>query len=323
MTKLHQEARYFTDKRAESVYFKPKFGTHAVTCMFRTSFYTKLSTNMLCYALDEIRMYGTNNLFAVRLKSAGWDIARASQRAKVLMLHGNGESGESFKNKTRFFKNLLQNACPHFPGGFELFYPTAPHRMQPAGSITREERDFDAWTWGFGNYMTEAMQGYEQTIRYMLEVIRTAGPFIGVVGFSAGAATAHTLVSLAERRASPELMQSFQIDSSLLPPPFHFAICSSGFILSHPQYKSLYYPRIKTPVLHFIGNFDPIIPEDHTLKLAGRCKNRLIVHHPGAHFVPRGTIFQKAMIKVRFYKGVAEKRRDRLPKRSSSSIDFI
>jgi Serine hydrolase (FSH1) len=103
-----------------------------------------------------------------------------------------------------------------------LFYLTAPHRIQPASSITRagkrvtpEEGDFDAWTWGFGDYMTEVMQGYGQTIRYMLEVIRTAGPFIGIVGFSAGATTAHTLVSLAERRASPELMQNFQIDSNV------------------------------------------------------------------------------------------------------------
>jgi hypothetical protein len=180
-------------------------------------------------------MYCTNNLFAVRLESARWDTARTSQKAKVLMLHGmclcqiiygtsqqpaycftpigNAESGESFESKTRFFKNLLQNACPPFPGGVELFYPTAPHRMQPAGAITRDEGDFDAWTWGFGDYMTEVMQGYGQTIRYMLDVIRTAGPFIGIVGFSAGAATAHTLISLAERRASPELMKNFQIDS--------------------------------------------------------------------------------------------------------------
>ncbi|KAH8792230.1 dihydrofolate reductase, partial [Hyaloscypha sp. PMI_1271] len=218
-------------------------------------------------------------------------------------LIGNAESGASFESKTRFIRNLLQNACPSFPSGVELFYLTAPHRIQPASSITRagkrvtpEEGDFDAWTWGFGDYMTEVMQGYGQTIRYMLEVIRTAGPFIGIVGFSAGATTAHTLVSLAERRASAELMQNFQIDSNLLPPPFHFAICYSGFKLSHPRYKSLYYPRIQTPVLHFIGDLDPVIPEDHTLNFAGRCENRLIIYHPGAHFVPRGKICQEAIL---------------------------
>lgn len=194
----------------------------------------KLSTNMF---LGEIRMYGTNSLFAVRLKTARWDMARVSQKAKVLMLHGmclvryrygiaqlpaycstligNAESGESFESKTRFFKNLLQNACPSFLGGVELFYPTTLHRIRPVSSISREEGEFDAWTWGFGDYMTEVMEGYGQTIRYILEVIQMTGPFIGIVGFSASVATAHILVSLAERRASPELMQSFQIDSSV------------------------------------------------------------------------------------------------------------
>jgi hypothetical protein len=139
----------------------------------------------------------------------------------AITLIGNAESGASFESKTRFFRNLLK-ACPSFPSGVELFYPTAPHRIQPATSIagagkrvTPDEGDFDAWAWGFGDYMTEVMQGYEPTIRYMLEVIRTAGPFIRIVGFSAGATTAHTLVSLAERRASPELMQKLQIDSSV------------------------------------------------------------------------------------------------------------
>jgi len=146
------------------------------------------------------------------------------QPAHSFILIGNAESGASFESKTRFIKNLLENACPSFPSGVELFYLTAPHRIQPASSITRagtrvtpEEGDFDTWTWAFGDYMIEVMQGYGQTIRYILEVIRTAGPFIGIVGFSAGATTAHTLVSLAERRASPELMQNFQIDSKVCP----------------------------------------------------------------------------------------------------------
>jgi len=84
--------------------------------------------------------------------------------------------------------------------------------------------------------MTEVVQGYGPTIRYMLKVIRTAGSYIGIVGFSAGATTAYTLVSLAERRESAEFMQNSQIDSNicfyiltpaiqLLPPLFHFAIC--------------------------------------------------------------------------------------------------
>lgn len=100
-----------------------------------------------------------------------------------------------------------------------MFYPTVLYRIQPASSITRadqritlEEREFDAWTWGFGDYITEVMQGYGPTMRYILEVIQTAGPFIGIVGFSAGATTAHTLVSLAEHRV-------FTLQSHAISPP--------------------------------------------------------------------------------------------------------
>jgi hypothetical protein len=39
-----------------------------------------------------------------------------------------------------------------------------------------------------------------------------------------------------------------------------------------------------------------VIPEDKTLKFAGRYKNRLVKYHPGAHFVPRGKIFQETML---------------------------
>jgi hypothetical protein len=54
--------------------------------------------------------------------------------------------------------------------------------------------------------MTEVMQGYGPTIRYMLKVIQMAGPFIGIVGFSIGATIAYIFVSLTECRVSPELM---------------------------------------------------------------------------------------------------------------------
>ncbi|KAH8651808.1 hypothetical protein BGZ60DRAFT_337933, partial [Tricladium varicosporioides] len=52
--------------------------------------------------------------------------------------------------------------------------------------------------WGFGDYKTEVIQGYRSTIYYILEVIRTAGPFIGIVRFSTNITIAYILVSLAE-----------------------------------------------------------------------------------------------------------------------------
>ena len=48
----------------------------------------------------------------------------------------------------------------------------------------------------------------------MLEVIRTEGPFIEIVGFSAGAAIAHILVFLAKHQAASELIQNLQINKN-------------------------------------------------------------------------------------------------------------
>jgi hypothetical protein len=71
-----------------------------------------------------------------------------------------------------------------------------------------------------------------------------------------------TLVSLSKRRGTgdPKFMEALAINPEDIPPPFQFAVCCSGFIIHHPRYRSLYYPKIQTPILIFIGSFDPIVP---------------------------------------------------------------
>src|ERR1700709_1427163 len=113
----------------------------------------------------------SQSFFKTKSADAPWYMpnnVREIHNSLLTALHfiGNAESGASFEIKTRFIRNLLQNACPSFPRGVEFFYLTAPHRIQPASSITRaggkvtpETGEFDAWTWGFGDYMTEVMQG--------------------------------------------------------------------------------------------------------------------------------------------------------------------
>jgi hypothetical protein len=191
---------------------------------------------------------------------------------------GNAESGTVFQSKSRLIKALLERAFPTFPepgfnpmfpGEVELFYPTAPHRIQPAswtkeeyGSHPEKQKDFDSWTWAFGDYWKHEVVGYEQSVRHMVAVMKKEGPFDGIVGFSAGAGMALTLVSLSKRRGTgdPKFMEALAINPEDIPPPFQFAVCCSGFIIHHPRYRSLYYPKIQTPILIFIGSFDPIVP---------------------------------------------------------------
>lgn len=92
------------------------------------------------------------------------------------------------------------------------------------------------------------------------------------------------------------MIRGFENLIYLLPPPFHFAIClAASYCLTLSANLSTI-REFRHLFCIFIGNFDPIIPEDHTLKLAGRRKNHLIVYHPDAHFVPRGKVFQEAVL---------------------------
>lgn len=94
---------------------------------------------------------------------------------------------------------------------------------------------------------------------------------------------------------------TFVIESTLtnpqdIPPPFKFAILCSGFLLGHPSYRSLYRPKIKTPTMHFVSAYDPVILENLTLQLAGRCRKTKIVYHPESHFVPKGQLARKVVL---------------------------
>jgi pimeloyl-ACP methyl ester carboxylesterase len=66
-------------------------------------------------------------------------------------------------------------------------------------------------------------------------------------------------------------------------------------MLSSFDYKSYYYPKIKTPTMHVIGRFDPMIGESQTLGLARRCSKGRILYHPGSHFAPMNKFFVKAV----------------------------
>jgi hypothetical protein len=66
-------------------------------------------------------------------------------------------------------------------------------------------------------------------------------------------------------------------------------------MLKSLPYKPCYYPKIKTPILHVIGSFDPVIGESQTLGLAKRCRNGRILYHPGSHYAPMNKFFVKAV----------------------------
>lgn len=150
-----------------------------------------------------------------------------TQSSALICGIGTGSSGTFFEAKSAFIKKLLQEAFPSFPnkgyhatypGGIEFHYPTAPNRVLPVTSTSgvdeveeQDEDKFDAWTWGIGDYEKDHIIGYEKSVKFMLRYIEEHGPFIGVIGFSAGGSMAFTLASLAERTCPAKVMEDLQI----------------------------------------------------------------------------------------------------------------
>lgn len=60
----------------------------------------------------------------------------------------------------------------------------------------------NARVWGYGDRQVDQIKGLDQSISYVLDILETNGPFIGVVGFSTGAALAAIITSLLEKRKS-------------------------------------------------------------------------------------------------------------------------
>jgi predicted esterase len=240
------------------------------------------------------------------------------------MLHGYTQSGPLFRAKTRALEKNLQKAFPK--SGVELMYPTAPIQLfksdipnwdDPAGTANfqsssaggeGDEEALDTWGWwrrkGEGEPYT--YEGMERGFERIAEVLKAEGPFDGVIGFSQGGALAGMLASSLEpgRREAFEQAQAkggmrfpeaLEEDTGFVTdvvhPPLKFAVSYSGFgATTNALYQAFYEPKIKTPMLHYLGSVDTVVEEKRSLRLAESCedgnKEGRIVYHPGGHFLP-------------------------------------
>jgi len=153
--------------------------------------------------------------------------------------------------------------------------------------------------------------GIEEGLAGVARVLKTEGPFDGVIGFSQGGALAGMVAALLEpgRREAFEKFQpsggmpfppSFEDEDAssgyvteMIHPPLRFAVSYSGFkAAGHPLYRAFYEPGIGTRMLHFLGQVDTVVEEHRSLALADACVegrgkgDSRVVYHPGGHFLP-------------------------------------
>ena len=210
---------------------------------------------------------------------------------KILMLHGLGQTGDYFQSKTHGFRTALEEL------GYELYYPTAPHRY-PAANLpddlqstldpTMKSAEVVAWLQNDlvnGTYILPQM-----TIDFLHDYIVENGPFEGVVGFSQGAGVAGYL--LTDINSLLHLTPEEQ-------PPLQFFMAFSGFRLIPECFQRQYNENpITIPSLHVQGELDTITDSKKVRALYDCCdeSNRTLLTHAGGHFVPNSRGFLKKVV---------------------------
>ncbi|KAJ6003659.1 hypothetical protein N7522_006351 [Penicillium canescens] len=193
-------------------------------------------------------------------------------KVKVLMLHGHNQSGLFFRYKTVYLEKILKKKLQSSSAfsdqlAVEFEYPSGPLHADPDCPL---EGSSDRWAWGHGDHQTDRIKGIENSIRYILQYLHEKGPFIGIMGFSSGAALAAIVTSLLERRNTITGM-----DLQINHPSLSFLVCFSGFKLNHAFYKTVYREKIQTPTLIVIGEVDTMIFPSETLQLMQQSKKAL------------------------------------------------
>ena len=238
------------------------------------------------------------------------------------MLHGYTQSGPLFQAKTGALRKTLQKA---FPAGIELVYPTAPMRITAAdesfleksnnnndNAEEEEKEEIEAWGWWRRKGDPKQDQqpyiydGVEQGLSFIGEILKTQGPFDGVIGFSQGGACTAMIASLLEpgRKLAFEALyseggmvfpeafssSSASTTATAIHAPLKFAVSYSGFLpTGQNPYHAFYEPKIETPMLHFLGMQDVVVDESRSLTLVNACvrsDEKYVVYHPGGHFLP-------------------------------------
>ena len=249
----------------------------------------------------------------------------SGRKLKILMLHGFTQTGHLFEIKSKALKKALEKSLPpapkpghlqQYPGGVELVYPTAPIKLDvtdvPGFDVDGDKENPEAYGWWRrkGDAEPYVYMGMELGLAKIAETLREQGPFDGVLGFSQGGAAAGMVAALLEtgRREAFEAAQSkggmrypdsFTEDSGFIEeaihPPLKFAVSYSGFGAStNALYQSFYSPKIKTPMLHFLGSVDTVVSEERSLRLVDACVDgrgreggvQRVIYHPGGHFLP-------------------------------------
>lgn len=216
--------------------------------------------------------------------AAGPDRARAAApnprprtgqpRLRILAIHGFRQNGEVFRARTRKMRLALSDIA-------ELVFVTSPMQYVPTGDTHAatvaafgEVPDYPKQrVWWLSSEDNVEYVGFDASVAYLESVVRTQGPFDGVVGFAQGGTLAAVLAAM-----QPHPVFAFQ-----------FVICISAFPARAQALARYVQPgSVTLPALHVLGRNDILVTPDRSLRLyeAFDPTTAKLVKHAGGHFVP-------------------------------------
>lgn len=245
---------------------------------------------------------------------------------KILFLHGYTQSGPGFRMKTQRLQTHLQKAFPDT----KFCFPTGSVKLQPSESLARIQRreqcqssddeedspikdpdDIDAYGWFALHDRQDPPRGWLESLSALASILKTEGPFDGVIAFSQGGCLAGHIASLLQGSVRREAFERYKAAyphalpypdcfEGLDHPPLKFGVTYSTVMARSKAYACFYSdPVIDTPFLHFVGKWDTTI----TSGMAEAVKNAQIggsrshkIEHPGGHIFPTDAKYQTAVV---------------------------
>ncbi|EME81080.1 uncharacterized protein MYCFIDRAFT_23150, partial [Pseudocercospora fijiensis CIRAD86] len=194
-------------------------------------------------------------------------------------LPGFGQSADFFRMKTKRLTQYLESQIQsdlldQYPEGIQWLFPDAPVRLtaETTFGVPSEDIDMRAW-WTRLEFHVQLEQLYN-SLEYLCKYLKESGPVDGVLGFSQGASIAAMLTALCEGSVRPERA------------PFKFAVLCSGFKNAPQFYAGFFSPKISTPTMHVIAEWDHMVSAEQSAALIDDCEDSVVIRHYGTHATP-------------------------------------
>ncbi|ANB13832.1 Fsh3p [Sugiyamaella lignohabitans] len=207
---------------------------------------------------------------------------------KILCLHGFTQNGPLFARKVSAVRKTLQKA------GFETVFLTAPVKLEiadlpfePTNVASLGGSDDSMRSWWPNSDSNPNHYKLDQAFEAIKQSIIEDGPYVGVLGFSQGAALAGVLCQHIHKLHETQ-------------PVLKFGIFYSGFRIMRPEHQHFYNELISVPTLHILGSLDTVVSEERSMALYNSCSDntRTLLHHPGGHFVPNSKDFVTRVVEM-------------------------